>query len=72
MRYTIILQPWDDEKGYTVIVPALPGCVTQGSTKAEALANAKEAILCHIEGLKKAGETVPEETSEPELASVRV
>jgi len=72
VRYSVILLPWDDEKGYTVIVPALPGCVTQGSTKEEALANAKEAIRTHVEGLKKAGETVPEETSEPELASVRV
>jgi len=32
------------------------GCITEGSTKEEALANAKEAVLCHIEGLRKAGE----------------
>jgi predicted RNase H-like HicB family nuclease len=72
MKYTIILQPWEDEQGYTVIVPSLPGCITQGSTKKEALANAREAILCHIEGLTKAGETLPAETGEPELARIAI
>ena len=70
MEYTIILQPWDDGQGYTIIVPSLPGCITQGSTKEEALANAKEAIMCHIEGLRKAGEAVPIEGGKPELAQV--
>lgn len=70
MEYTVILHPWEDAQGYTVIVPALPGCITQGSTKEEALANAREAILCHIEGLKKAGEPVPEEEAPPELARI--
>jgi len=72
MEYTIILQPWDDGQGYTVIVPSLPGCITQGDTREEALANAKEAVLCHIEGLRKAGEVVPVEGGKPELARVAV
>ena len=72
MEYTIILQPWDDREGYTVIVPSLPGCITQGSIKKEALANAKEAIMCHIEGLKKAGEAIPIEGDKPELAHVAI
>ena len=72
MEYTIVLQPWDDGRGYTVIVPSLSGCITQGSTKEEALANAKEAIMCHIEGLRKAGETVPIESDKPELAQVAI
>ena len=72
MEYTIILQPWDDSGGYTVIVPSLPGCITQGSTKEEALANAREAIMCHIEGLRKAGEAIPVEESKPELAQVAI
>jgi len=72
MRYTVILQPWEDERGYTVIVPSLPGCITQGSTREEALRNAREAIICHIEGLKKAGEPVPSENGEPELAQIAV
>ncbi len=72
MKYTIVLQPWDDSDGYTVIVPSLPGCITQGSTKEEAIANAREAIQCHIEGLKKAGDTVPVEGGKPELAQVAI
>ena len=67
MEYTIILQPWDDGRGYTVIVPSLPGCITQGSTKEEALVNAREAIMCHIEGLRKAGESIPSEEITPEM-----
>ena len=61
MKYSVILE-WDEEgKGYSVTVPALPGCVTQGRTRAEALENAKEAILGYIEALKKAGEPIPQE-----------
>ena len=50
-RYTIILQPDEDEGGYTVTVPALPGCITQGETMDEAIEMAKDAILLHIESL---------------------
>lgn len=72
MEYTIVLHPWDDGKGYTVIVPSLPGCITQGATREEAMANTKEAIICHIEGLKKAGEFIPVEEDKPELVRVAV
>ena len=37
-------------------VPALDGCYTQGNTEKEALENAKEAILCYLEGLQKLNE----------------
>ena len=72
MRYTVVLEPDEEGKGYTVRVPALPGCVTEGSTHQEALDNAHEAIVGFIEGLKKAGEPVPEETEPVELATVAV
>lgn len=39
--------------GYTVIVPALPGLVTEGDDLIEAKNNAEEAIRCYIEGLLK-------------------
>ena len=48
--YTVVLER-NEDGGYTVIVPALQGCVTQGRTIAEALARIQEAITCHIEGL---------------------
>jgi predicted RNase H-like HicB family nuclease len=42
MKLKVILQP-EEEGGYSVAVPALPGCYTQGETVEEALANAREA-----------------------------
>lgn len=60
-RYTIILEPDPEEGGYTVIVPSLPGCVTQGETLEECIERAKEAIAGYIESLESDGEPVPEE-----------
>ena len=51
-KYTIIPEPNYPEKGYSVRVPALPGCITYGQTREEALARAKEAIEGFIEGEK--------------------
>ena len=52
MRFNIILEP-DEDGGFSVTVPALDGCFTQGETEEEAIKNAKEAILCYLEGLEK-------------------
>ena len=52
MKFNIILEP-AEEGGFNVSVPALDGCYTQGDTEEEALKNAKEAILCYLEGLEK-------------------
>jgi len=71
-RYTIILDPDPDEGGYTVTVPALPGCVTQGETIEEAIAMAKDAILLHVEALIEAGEPVPVEQEHPQAITINV
>ena len=60
LTYTVILRK-EPDGGYTVLVPALPGCFTQGDTVLEALAMAKEAIECYVESLMQHGESVPEE-----------
>jgi len=52
VKFNIIMTPADDG-GFTVTVPALDGCFTQGETEKEALKNAKEAIICYLEGLEK-------------------
>ena len=44
-----------------VTVPALPGCVSQGDSRDEALANIREAILAYIEALRKVGDPIPED-----------
>jgi antitoxin HicB len=60
--YTVFIMPGEpDEGGYWVKVPILPGCVTQGETVEEALANSKEAIEAYILSLQDRGLQVPEE-----------
>jgi len=48
MELIIILES-QEEGGYTVYVPSLPGCVSQGETKEEAIKNIKEAIELYLE-----------------------
>lgn len=63
MTRRVLLYPGED--GYTVAeVPSLPGCVSQGITREEALANIREAISIHEEALRERGETVPEDLFE--------
>ena len=58
--YRIHLSP-EDEGGYTVTVPALPGCITYGEDFPHALAMAREAIEGYLEGLKKLNKPIPQE-----------
>lgn len=48
MKLQIILER-SDEGGYTVYVPSLPGCISEGETKKEALKNIQEAIELYLE-----------------------
>lgn len=59
-RYTVYFLP-EADGGYSVIVPALPGCNTQGDTFAEAERNAREATQAYLESLVADGEEIPEE-----------
>jgi len=58
--YKAIFEP-QEEGGFTVTVPALPGCISEGDTYDEALTNIKEAIALYIESLQADGIPVPEE-----------
>jgi predicted RNase H-like HicB family nuclease len=60
MRYTVVLE-CEEDGGYVVSVPALPGCVSQGDTRAAALCNIQEAIALYIEDCREAGDPVPTE-----------
>ena len=56
----VIIYPGED--GYWVAeCPSLPGCISQGTTKGEAIANIKEAIQGYIAALEEDGLPVPEE-----------
>ena len=48
MHIKVILEP-SEEGGYTAIVPALPGCVSEGNTREEAIKNIREAIELYLE-----------------------
>jgi predicted RNase H-like HicB family nuclease len=47
--------------GYVATVPALPGCVSQGDSRSEALVNVREAIELYVEDCRDAGDPVPTE-----------
>ncbi|RYZ18473.1 MAG: type II toxin-antitoxin system HicB family antitoxin [Chitinophagaceae bacterium] len=53
----------EPEGSYTVLVPALPGCITYGETIDEAMAMAEEAIELYIEELQSRGEEIPDDTN---------
>ena len=55
MKFIVVLEP-AEEGGFNVSVPALDGCFTQGESEEESLRNAKEAILCYLEGMEKINE----------------
>ena len=57
-RFTVVYEQ-ERDGGFVVTVPALPGCVSQGDTRAEAGANIREAIEAYLEALAKAGEPIP-------------
>lgn len=71
-KYTIILEPDIDEGGYTVTVPALPGCITQGETIEECIQRAQEAIISYIESLIAHGEPVPLEAERPQMITIDI
>jgi predicted RNase H-like HicB family nuclease len=62
MRYTVILER-EPDGGFVASVPVLPGCVSQGDTREEALTNIKEAIDLYLEDCLAAGDPVPQEDS---------
>ena len=58
MKYRVLIEP-DEDGVFVAEVPSLPGCISQGRTRAEALANVREAIAAYIESLEAHGEPVP-------------
>ncbi len=60
MRYTVILEQ-EPDGGFVAMVPALPGCVSQGDTREEALSNIREAAELYVEDCVASGDPVPSE-----------
>jgi antitoxin HicB len=63
MRYRVLIEQ-DEDGVYVAEVPALPGCISQGKTRSEAIDNVKEAIAGYLESLQEHGDPVPPSISE--------
>lgn len=70
-RFKVIIEP-EPDGGYSVHVPALSGCASQGETTEEALANIKEAIELYLWSLKDDKLPIPESDVDVELREVEV
>ena len=59
--YKIVIEPLSkaDGGGFLATVPELPGCMSDGETRAEALANVEDAIATWIHSAQKMGHTIP-------------
>jgi predicted RNase H-like HicB family nuclease len=58
MKYRVVIEI-DEEGVHVASVPSLPGCISQGKTRTEALKNIQDAIKGYLESLKKHGEPIP-------------
>jgi predicted RNase H-like HicB family nuclease len=67
-RYFKVVIEKDEDGVFIATVPQLPGCVTDGKTRKEALKNVKEAVQGYLESLKKHKEPVPPPITEETIA----
>ena len=58
VKFRILIEP-DEDGVFVATVPSLPGCVSQGATRADALRNVREAIEGYLESLRERGEPIP-------------
>lgn len=69
MKYRVVIQQ-DEDGVFVAEVPGLPGCISQGQTRSEALLNVQEALEAYIESLQAHDEPVPPSIEE-EVIEVR-
>ncbi len=62
MKFTAVLGR-ELDGGFVVTVPVLPGCISQGDTREEAMTNIREALEVYVEDCKAAGDPIPQEDS---------
>lgn len=58
MKYRVLVEQ-DEDGMFVAEVPSLPGCISQGSTRHEALSNIEEAIRVYLESLEEHHEPIP-------------
>lgn len=57
MKFRVVIEP-DEDGVFVAECPSLPGCISQGQTRAEAVANIRDAIQCYLASLAKHNEAV--------------
>jgi predicted RNase H-like HicB family nuclease len=70
MKYRVLIE-LDEDGVFVAEVPSLPGCISQGRTRQEAIENIKEAITVYLESLAAHNEAIPPSISE-ELVEVAI
>lgn len=70
MKYRVLIEQ-DEDGVYVAEVPSLPGCISQGQTREEAIEGIREAIAAYLESLEAHGDPIPPPITE-ELVEVRV
>jgi predicted RNase H-like HicB family nuclease len=68
MKYLVVIER--SKKGFGAYVPDLPGCIAAGETRDEVSRLIRQAIEFHIEGLREAGEKIPQPSSVSEIIEV--
>jgi predicted RNase H-like HicB family nuclease len=68
MKYRVLIEP-DEDGVFVAEVPSLPGCISQGQTRAQAIENIREAIALYLESLEVHNEPIPPAITE-ELVEV--
>ncbi len=58
MKFRVLVEP-DEDGVFVAEVPSLPGCISQGRTREEALRNAQEAVQVYVESLAAHGDPIP-------------
>lgn len=70
MKYRVLIEQ-DEDGVYVAEVPSLPGCISQGQTREEAVENVREAIAAYLESLEAHGDPIPPPITE-EVVEVNV
>lgn len=71
LKYDVVFEE-QQEGGYTVTVPSLPGCISEGDTFEQAKNNIADAIKLYLEDLAADGEEIPQESSNIFIGQVSV
>ena len=71
-QYTAVFEPDEERGGYTVTIPSLSGCISEGDTFEEALHNIQEAASLYLEVMGKHKEEIPEENRGVIVSPVQV